>query len=72
MITPSLMSILVVTLDGTPLAAGKAVLIVIQARGSLAVPHVYLAADAQRPSWTEVPVGRNSNTIFTVNTVKKG
>ena len=55
--------------DGTPLAAGKAARIDLQARPGTRDPHVYIAADAQRPSWTEVRVGRRSNTTFSVDTV---
>jgi hypothetical protein len=54
----------VTTSDGTPLTAGKAATITVVARPAGPVPHVYVAADAQRPSWTEVPVFRRSNTFF--------
>jgi hypothetical protein len=65
----SIERILVTSPDGTPLAAGKAASIAIIASPGFSVPHVYIAADAQRPSWTEVPVGRRSNMSFLVNTV---
>jgi hypothetical protein len=61
--------ILVISSGGTPLAAGKAASIYVQARPGSPAPTVYIAADAQRPSWTEVPAGRLSNTMFLVNTV---
>jgi hypothetical protein len=59
----------VTTPDGTPLTGGKPVAIIVNARPGQPGPHLYLAADAQRPSWSEVPVLRFSNTFFTASTV---
>jgi hypothetical protein len=61
--------ILVTAPDGAPLSAGKPATINLIARPAGAPPRVYIAADAQRPSWTEVPVSRRSNTTFSVDTV---
>jgi hypothetical protein len=60
--------ILVSTPDGTPLTAGKAARITVFMRpgGSL---RVYIAADAQRPSWIEVPLTGRSNTLAAFDTV---
>jgi hypothetical protein len=61
--------IVVGTPDGTPLAAGKVAIIAIRATPGVPSPQLYIAADAQRPSWTEVPVRRTSNTFFVADTV---
>jgi hypothetical protein len=65
----SIDSILLATPDGTPLTAGRAIRMLIQARPAVSVPRVYVAADALRAAWVEVPVNRVSNTQFVVNTV---
>ena len=65
----SIDSILLATPDGTPLTSGKAIRMLIQARPAVSVPRVYVAADALRAAWVEVPVNRVSNTFFMVNTV---
>jgi hypothetical protein len=61
--------IVVATPDGTPLAAGKAARITVVIRPAGTPPHVYIAADAQRPSWTEVAVAGRSNTLISYTTV---
>lgn len=64
----SIDSIEVATLDGSPLAAGKAVKINIGVRPLPSVA-VYIAADALRASWVPVPGNPVSHTNFRVNTV---
>jgi hypothetical protein len=64
----SIDSIVVATLDGSPLAAGKAVKININVRPLPSVS-VYIAADALRASWVPVPGNPVSHTNFRVNTV---
>jgi hypothetical protein len=59
---------LVSTLDGTPLTAGKAARITVFIRPGGSVG-VYIAADAQRPAWIEVPLTGRSNTLLGFDTV---
>jgi carboxypeptidase family protein/Big-like domain-containing protein len=65
----SIESIVVATLDGSPLAAGKAVKINIQAQPLALGLVVYIAADALRASWVQVPGNPVSHTNFRVDTV---
>jgi hypothetical protein len=61
-------SITVSTPDGTPLTAGKTARITVfmQPGGGM---RVYIAADAQRPSWVELPLTGRSNTLVVFDTV---